>query len=550
MVRKLLKRKLKVVALKKLKTIKRTQTSLGEWAAKQLVNTQSRTCLIRYPKTKNTQFFLQEKHLLNQVIGNFSYLQTKQFSGQDTWHGLPWLTPHKVATANPRCLSQVSKPVKSNLLTKFTISAPLTLPTWGQEKVNGVLQLKNDFHNPKTITRWPLYTLHLKDALKQSNTQFTHWKNIYSLDQLMCHQYDAQFRRKVSPYKARLMESRKLTALYGKSSKNAMIKSMVTKFSKNLSKKPRNLPIVLESRLDVAIQRCFVFTTLRCAQHWISQGRILVNQSAVTTPSHLLHPGDVLTIGNKYRHLYKSTLLNAFYRHPKESKYVQSGKLLSRWKEWASLYNYWAPHHPRVAALRNPGASSAPFYDAGVARCVKNENKDLHTHLSSTATQHTNTRKDNHAVRLPKVMHWPDKGVKTFWYLSGRSPLTCLWNNEKFVPKTRASENHLMGWLSKQRWPRMAKKYAHWKTIYRRRILVFSRWLLGAKPLTRDGLYLLRWHRAFIRKKSYVIKTKLRQLSLQKPLHFEVSYKNFCAFYLYPPQRIVWPCMIDFRKIS
>ena len=63
MVRKLLKRKLKVVALKKLKTIKRTQTSLGEWAAKQLVNTQSRTCLIRYPKTKNTQTIFWPRHV-------------------------------------------------------------------------------------------------------------------------------------------------------------------------------------------------------------------------------------------------------------------------------------------------------------------------------------------------------------------------------------------------------------------------------------------------------------------------------------------------------
>ena len=161
----------------------------------------------------------------------------------------------------------------------------------------------------------------------------------------------------------------------------------------------------------------------------------------------------------------------------------------------------------------------------------------------------------------------PDLAIQNFWYSCGR--IYFKWPYKKVdagdfkttLPAPCLGENNLLYWLRRQRWLKVRPKsfhqrfstmprFRHWKAIYRRRILVFSRWLLSASPLVRDGLYSLRWHRAFIRKKSTWIKASHRQCALQKALHFETSYKKLCAVYLYPPQRIVLPCMIDLRKVS
>ena len=493
MARKLLKRKrLASQVVKKLKTLKRTKTSLGHWASTQLSKMHTQENLIPYPRFfEQTCYnkFLHRNQLLNQVIA---------FPG-----GLTKTTPSL-----------------QNHVDKIKV-VTLKLET-DKNKDRDRLKHPKD----KTISHWPLYNLRYKThkhynknkvALKVPSTG--NWKHIYSLDQLMCHQFDGKFRRRISHHKARLIEKQKLKTLYGTLSK---------KQSRQATRGLHTLSRSFETRLDVALKKTFVFTTLRNAQHWISLGRILVNHRVIKSSSYILQPGDLLSIDKTHSLTYKTLFLNAFYKTNKESKYLQGAWLLRRWKEWATLYNSLGLHHK---------------------------------HQQSKNTSWP----DNLLKRIKKGTPWPDKNIQYFWYLSGRSALKCLEKKESYeqgyeqrynnhnVSKSRDTRarfgfcRNLFRELSFQKRSTATSRWLRWKSLYRKRILLFSRWLLTSQPLVRDGLYFLRWHRAFIRKKSTWIRGCHRHLTMQKPLHLEVSYKKLCALYLYPPQRIAWPCMINYK---
>ena len=528
MVRKLLKRKLKIVNLKKLKTIKRIKTSLGQWALKQVNKKQVKTFLTYYPKQPYLFTNLHRKELLSQLYTSFFAKQKLNQLGNLVQHKVQNVLDLQDKVTQRKVIKLKPKNVFNKKLS-FSLSAHL----------GGV---------------WPLYTLRFKSEKKKPYSWATNFKNIYSLDQLMVHQYDAQFRRRQSKHKASLLENQKLTALYGKLTQKQKVKLMLglSKISKKSVARSAQVAFALESRLDVALKQGFAFTTLRNAQHWISQRRVCVNHKLVTSPSYILQPGDLLAISAENKQHYKNLFLNQFYKYPKESKYVQSGRLLSRWKEWAVLYNNLSSNHQW---LQNNGLQAKQFSSTG-----KESLGRVATLKSNLNTKIGNNFSDNLIPGLDFInkgklqfkhfrCFWPDKAIRDFWYLNGRNPLDCLYKSHKFHNKKTLGTNNLLRWLKKQRWPRMSLRYRYWKLVYRRRLLVFSRWLLSTKALTRDGLYKLRWQPAFIRKKSYRLQVAHRNLSLQKPLHLEVSYKKLCALYLYPPQRIVWPCMIDFKKV-
>ena len=589
MVKSLLKRKLKIVNLKKLKTIGYRFTSLSQWAKKQLSKKQSTYLSLSYPRNLILKRRLHRKQLLSQLVGNFSFSQTgtslhdvsSAVSKQSTVLGQQLKTkeivvPRKAAHFNAigdapsgafvssdPCgqavglglkaaqahLSENPKPSKLSLDLLHDIQPVLSDNVPLGAKPNQIyVPGSSQPIFPSRSSKWPLYLLKRKSTKNGAKIHSSNWKSLYSLDQLMCHQYDAQkqFVRRDSRLKSSLREKQKLRALYGKISKKQWKKW----FKKNdTAHKPSHVVTFLESRLDIALKRCFVFNTLRHAQHWINQGRILVNQKAITSPSHILQPGDVVSLGEVHKNRYKSQFLDLFYRMPKESKYIQSGRLLNHWRDWAALYNNLGQHYQKTPQRKNP-------------------------FVKSTLPGARAPRQGLDKMRLP----WPDLAIQNFWYQSGRAIFKCLYKHRDGDPtslfligdksntnppicKTLGVKN-LVRWLRRKRWlmaslvqRKQARRqglrfhFTHWKDIYRRRILLFSRWLLSANPLIRDGLYFLRWHRGFIRKKSIWLKASHRQCALEKGLHFEVSYKKLCAIYLYPAQRILLPCLIDFRKI-
>ena len=117
--------------------------------------------------------------------------------------------------------------------------------------------------------------------------------------------------RKVSPYKARLLERKKLSLIYGdlgwreirkcvlqsKHKKGvASPKSGNKKTRPQTSSLPENLITLLESRLDVVLYRCRFFPSFSSCKQAINHGKILVNHRQVRIAGHLLKAGDLIQV--------------------------------------------------------------------------------------------------------------------------------------------------------------------------------------------------------------------------------------------------------------
>ena len=118
--------------------------------------------------------------------------------------------------------------------------------------------------------------------------------------------------RKVSPYKARLLERKKLSLIYGnlgwREIRKCVLQSRHKKgvaSPKSGSKKtrpqtsslPENLITLLESRLDVVLYRCRFFPSFSSCKQAINHGKILVNHRQVRIAGHLLKAGDLIQVG-------------------------------------------------------------------------------------------------------------------------------------------------------------------------------------------------------------------------------------------------------------
>ncbi len=117
--------------------------------------------------------------------------------------------------------------------------------------------------------------------------------------------------RKVSPYKARLLERKKLSLIYGNlgwrelrkcvlQSKHkkgvASPKSGNKKTRPQTSSLPENLITLLESRLDVVLYRCRFFPSFSSCKQAINHGKIFVNHRQVRIAGHLLKAGDLIQV--------------------------------------------------------------------------------------------------------------------------------------------------------------------------------------------------------------------------------------------------------------
>ena len=117
--------------------------------------------------------------------------------------------------------------------------------------------------------------------------------------------------RKVSPYKARLLERKKLSLIYGNlgwrelrkcvlQSKHkkgvASPKSGNKKTRPQTSSLPDNLITLLESRLDVVLYRCRFLPSFASCKQAISHGKISVNHRQVRIAGHLLKAGDLIQV--------------------------------------------------------------------------------------------------------------------------------------------------------------------------------------------------------------------------------------------------------------
>ncbi len=112
-----------------------------------------------------------------------------------------------------------------------------------------------------------------------------------------------QARKKVSDYAIHLNEKQKIRLTYLVSEKQFV------KYYKTASRKTgvtgTILLQILESRLDNVLYRAGFSTTRRQSRQLVNHGHVLVNGKKVDIPSFLVKAGDVITIREKSKELFK-----------------------------------------------------------------------------------------------------------------------------------------------------------------------------------------------------------------------------------------------------
>lgn len=108
-----------------------------------------------------------------------------------------------------------------------------------------------------------------------------------------------QRRIKFSDYGIQLREKQKVKRIYGVSERQ--FRNYFEKADRQKGITGTNLLIILERRLDNAVYRLGFATSRQEARQLVGNGHFLVNGRAVTIPSYLVKPNDVIELKEKGR---------------------------------------------------------------------------------------------------------------------------------------------------------------------------------------------------------------------------------------------------------
>ena len=97
-----------------------------------------------------------------------------------------------------------------------------------------------------------------------------------------------------SHFKKILRESRKIRLLYGNLSRRQLFRGM-----SKMRFPGENLLIWLESRLDVVLERCGFFGSVKAARESVLSGNIIVNSKVVKSPGFTLEGGDIIKVAQE-----------------------------------------------------------------------------------------------------------------------------------------------------------------------------------------------------------------------------------------------------------
>lgn len=97
-----------------------------------------------------------------------------------------------------------------------------------------------------------------------------------------------------SHFKKILRESRKIRLLYGNLSRRQLFRG-----TSKMRFPGENLLIWLESRLDVVLERCGFFGSVKAARQSVLSGNIIVNSKVVKSPGFILEGGDIIKVAQE-----------------------------------------------------------------------------------------------------------------------------------------------------------------------------------------------------------------------------------------------------------
>lgn len=131
-----------------------------------------------------------------------------------------------------------------------------------------------------------------------------------------------QQKKKLSEYGIQLREKQKARRFYG------ILESQFRKYFVMASRRKgitgENLLQLIESRLDNVVYRLGLATSRPEARQIVQHGHFKVNGHRVDIPSYLLSPGDVITVGDKFKASEKI----------KSIQDIAGGKAVPKWLEF------------------------------------------------------------------------------------------------------------------------------------------------------------------------------------------------------------------------
>lgn len=465
---------------------------------------------------------------------------------------------------------------------------------------------KNSKLSPKNVIndRQPFLNSGLKNSYKNkfsiqnsSNPPF-----LFSTNQIS---YELSRKKKrSSDFKDQLKERKKLALVYGKLSQK-YIKKTLKQASKLNGKIYDNFFFLLEARLDVILFRACFFSSIKSARQWINHNKILVNNTLINTCSYRLNPGDIISIKPKYRILlYKKItqfLKKTFSKQVKKihKQFIISTFLFQKLKSflrplsdtrsaaWARSYEKknkpgliqknistptvfsWPLAEIKTGStttknmflqkkVRENSQKAPTAWDIGSTENYKDFFFQVKQVLRSLVNKYSKNKKHNSPSlafgtqsKFEKAFGFKNANSFTL-NLNQAEKNTLLFNLIELEYLEKKNVPFLFSFLYPSSNPcRNRQGNGNGEGMRNSASRCFSP--IKGKKETLQGLrgFLvhLKLKKFFFRNEKKKQSFTLLNQNALRPINLEISYKNLLIIYLYPPQKITFPCSINMEYI-
>ena len=378
-----------------------------------------------------------------------------------------------------------------------------------------------------------------------------------------------------SQFKMQLRERRKLSVFFGNLCKRDLRRT-INKLDLYRGKANENLLMLLETRLDVALKRCFFFTNILSARQYVNHGKICVNGKTVTRPSYQLHPGDIISVSKS-----KNKAWNVFTKnHGKDKNPVSTNLLIKDALTLEKSKQY-------LKNVKNWGFIASPFLmqlfskiqlfmtrKAGIANTKREQNK---TEKSGVIWRYENYDTCFVTANYPEV--WTHFGVdkeynSSFLSMKKRCCLTFqdtsnfsqFDENLKLSVYKKLYDPLLQGSLNSiceqfaqdvcSKTANIVKKKQEMLTQSGMKIEASQKLFFFPENSKFYNLLFYLLIKQYLSFKEQHSKRRLDSFRLSgevvkkmKTLHFEISHKSLSAIFLYWPQKLYFPAPLDLDLI-
>lgn len=362
-----------------------------------------------------------------------------------------------------------------------------------------------------------------------------------------------------SQFKMQLRERRKLSVFFGNLCKRDLRRT-INKLNLYRGKANENLLMLLETRLDVALKRCFFFTNILSARQYVNHGKIRVNGKTVTLPSYQLHPGDIISVSKS-----KKKACSLFTRGDRKDKnrvstnlLIKDALTLEKRKQYLKNVKNW-----RFIASPFLMQLSSKIQLFMTRRAIIGDTKweQNKTEKSGVIQQYENY--DTCFVTPNNPEFWTDFGVD-----QDASDFLQFNENLKLSVYKKlygASSGGYLNSICEQFVQDVCSKTAN---IINKRQEVLTQSGRRSETSQQQKPFLFRENSKFYNLLFYLLikqylsfkeqhsKRRLESFRLSgeivkkmKTLHFEISHKSLSAIFLYWPQKLYFPAPLDLDLI-